>query len=63
MNLFDSTVSYVHRLRIMRACEYIQKENLSVKEAAEKVGIYDLDYFSKLFEEIMGCSPDSYQKK
>lgn len=52
-----SPVSYVNRLRIIRACEYMQKDKLSMREAAELVGIYDINYFSRLFRKIMGFAP------
>lgn len=50
-------VAYVNRLRIVRACEYMQKDGMSIRDAAEQVGIYDLNYFSRMFKKIMGCSP------
>ena len=56
-----SPVNYLNRLRIVRSCEYIQRENLSVGEAAERVGIYDANYFSRLFKKIMGTSPSHLQ--
>ena len=52
-----SPVSYINRLRILRACEYMQKDKMSIREAAEQVGIYDFNYFSRLFKKVMGCSP------
>ena len=52
-----SPVSYLNRLRILRACEYMQKDKMTIREAAEQVGIYDFNYFSRLFKKIMGCSP------
>ena len=52
-----SPINYLNRLRIIRSCEYIQHDDLSVSEAAEKVGIYDLNYFSRLFKKIMGIAP------
>ena len=52
-----SPVAYVNRLRIVRACEYMQKDGMSIQEAAQRVGIYDLNYFSRLFKKIMGCTP------
>lgn len=50
-------VAYVNRLRIVRACEYMQKNGMSIRDAAEQVGMYDLNYFSRMFKKIMGCSP------
>ncbi|MDO4175011.1 MAG: AraC family transcriptional regulator [Eubacteriales bacterium] len=62
----DSTglapVAYVNRLRIIRAFEYMQKDGMNIKEAAECVGIYDLNYFSRLFKKIMGYVPSKVQK-
>lgn len=52
-----SPVNYLNRLRILRSCELIQRENLNVGEAAERVGIYDANYFSRLFKKIMGTPP------
>ncbi len=52
-----SPVAYMNRLRIIRACDYIQNQGKTIHEAAELVGIYDLNYFSRLFKKIMGCSP------
>lgn len=53
-----SPVQYVNRARIMLSCEMLEKEGATIKEAAEEVGIYDLNYFSRLFKKIIGCSPN-----
>ena len=52
-----SPINYLNRLRIIRSCEYISHDNFSVSEAAERVGIYDRNYFSRLFKKIMDISP------
>lgn len=52
-----SPVKYINRLRIIRACAYIQSEHYSLKDAATEVGIYDFNYFSRLFKQVMGFSP------
>ncbi len=52
-----SPLMYMNRLRIIRACEFIQNHQMKIPEAAEQVGIYDVNYFSRLFKKIMGCSP------
>ena len=41
-----------------RACEGLESRRMSIKEAAEYVGIYDLNYFSRLFKKIIVCSPN-----
>ena len=56
-----SPVVYVNRLRIVRACQYMQEENMSIRDAAERVGISDLNYFSRLFKKFMGCTPSKMQ--
>lgn len=50
-------VQYLNRLRMIRACEQLEQRTMSTKEAAEYVGIYDLNYFSRLFKKVIGCSP------
>ena len=52
-----SPVQYINKLRVMRACEYISQEGMSIKDAAEKVGVYDLNYFSRMFRKVIGTSP------
>lgn len=53
-----SPIQYINRLRMIRACEGLESRRMSIKEAAEYVGIYDLNYFSRLFKKIIGCSPN-----
>lgn len=53
---------YLNRLRILKSLEYMQKENLNVSEAAERVGYYDPAYYSRLFKKIMGYSPRYFKK-
>lgn len=50
-------VEYLNRLRIVKSLEYMEKDHLMVSEAAEKVGIYDPAYYSRLFKKILGYSP------
>lgn len=49
-------VQYLNRIRCMRACEMIQ-QGMSVTEAAEAVGFYDISYFSRVFKKHIGCPP------
>ena len=53
-------VEYINRLRITKACGYLQSSDLSMSEIAASVGIYDPNYFSRLFKNFMGCSPRRY---
>lgn len=53
-------IQYLNRLRMVRACEYMEFEGKSPKEAAERVGVYDLNYFARLFKRFLGCSPNQF---
>lgn len=52
-----SPIQYLNRLRMIRACEYIEFQGMNPRQAAELVGIYDLNYFSRLFKRFIGCTP------
>jgi len=54
---------YLNRLRIVKSLEYLQKTDCSISDAAAQVGIYDANYFSRLFRKIMGYSPTYFKKK
>ena len=50
-------VDYLNRVRVIKSLQYIQTESMSIADAAAKVGIYDANYFSRMFKKIMGYSP------
>ena len=52
-----SPVKYLNRLRISRACGYMKQEGMTAREAAERVGFVDMNYFSRTFKQVMGCPP------
>lgn len=53
---------YLNRMRVIHSLEYLEREDLSIAEAASKVGIYDSNYYSRLFKKIMGYSPRYFKK-
>jgi Transcriptional regulator containing an amidase domain and an AraC-type DNA-binding HTH domain len=57
-----SPIDYVLRLRIQRACQYLDTTNLDIQLIANKLGFKDPYYFSRIFHQIMGQSPSSYRK-
>lgn len=57
-----SPVEYVNCYRISVACEKIQKTNSSVENAAHVAGFQDIAYFSRVFKNIKGISPQEYKK-
>jgi len=58
-----SPIEYFNQLKIQKACQYISFTTLSIKNIANKLGINDQYYFSRLFAKIMGSSPNDYRKK
>lgn len=66
--IFKSTtglppVEYLNRLRIVHAIEYLKDEALSISDVSAAVGIYDANYFSRLFRKIIGYSPREFRNQ
>ena len=57
----DSPAEYIKKRRLNRACEYLTSTNLPVNIIAQKCGIPDYNYFSKLFKKCFGISPRTYR--
>lgn len=53
--------AYVTNLRVHKAAELLLKTDLPVGDVAQAVGIDDPHYFSKLFKNRMGVSPNKYK--
>lgn len=58
----SSPIKYLNQYRLTIACELLQKTDYSIKEIAEKVGIPDQFYFSKLFKSKHSISPQQYRQ-
>ena len=52
---------YIH-IKIHKAESLLERENISVKEAAYKMGFDDQYYFSRLFKNKTGVSPSDWKK-
>lgn len=52
-----SPIAYLNRVRMLRALELLQTTKQSISEVAENVGIYDQNYFSRLFKNYIGYPP------
>lgn len=66
--LFKSATGYgphefFIRLRMRRACELLRDQNLSVKQAAARLGYDDQFYFSRRFKAVVGLAPNNYRKR
>ena len=58
----NSPIKYLNEYRLAVACELLRHTNNSIKIIAEKVGIPDQFYFSKLFKAKYTMSPKQYRK-
>jgi two-component system, response regulator YesN len=54
-------VDYLNEIRIQKAKELLQDIRYKTYEIAEKVGIPDAHYFSKLFKKYEGVTPTEYR--
>jgi len=56
-------VDYLNELRIEKAKEMLRDVRYKTYEVAEKVGIPDAHYFSKLFKKYVGVTPTEYREQ
>lgn len=56
-----SPIDYFNQLKIQKTTQYLLFTNLRINEIAQKIGINDPYYFSRLFSNIMGISPKQYR--
>lgn len=54
-------VDYLNRMRIVKSLEYLEREKSTIAEAAAKVGIFDSNYYSRMFKKVMGYSPKYFK--
>lgn len=58
-----SVSSYLTRVRMEKAEEYLRKTNLSCQEIADAIGIADGKYFIKKFKHEKGMTPIDYRSR
>ncbi len=58
----DSPAEYIKKRRLHRACEYLTQTNLPINIIAQRSGIPDYNYFSKIFKKAFSLSPSEYRK-
>lgn len=58
-----SPIEYFNHLKIQKACQYLLFTDLRIKEIAEKLGLEDPYYFSRMFNKLIGVSPNQYRSK
>jgi AraC-like DNA-binding protein len=58
-----SPIDYFNRLKIQKACQYLDLSDLRIKEISTNLGFDDPHYFSRLFTAVMGEPPTEYRKR
>lgn len=58
----ESPEKYKSRQKIIKACQMLDRKELSIKQIAEDLGYYDEFHFSKVFKSHLQCSPSLYRK-
>jgi AraC-like DNA-binding protein len=53
--------AYITRIRMQTASQLLRQSALPVKEIADRVGLPDEAYFSRLFKKATGVSPMLYR--
>ena len=56
-------VNYLSEYRIRTASQMLLRTNESIITISENCGFSSSSYFSKVFQEFMGCTPKDYRKK
>jgi YesN/AraC family two-component response regulator len=56
----QSVIDYVNQKKVENSLLYLAATDMSMVEVAERVGIDDANYFSKLFKKYRGMTPRQY---
>lgn len=62
-NIKTSTMNYLNEHRIRMAAQMLLQTNDNVITISENCGFSSSSYFSKIFQELMGCTPKKYRRK
>ena len=59
----ESCLTYINRIRIEKAKEFLTETDCSVSDVAEMVGFSEQNYFCRIFKKYVGITPFAYSKK
>lgn len=54
---------YLNRVRIEKACDYLEKREYSIAQVSSMVGYSDHSYFCRVFKKITGRTPSVYRRE
>jgi signal transduction histidine kinase/ligand-binding sensor domain-containing protein/DNA-binding response OmpR family regulator len=55
--------TFIRKMRMMKAAELLEEDNLTISEVASLCGFKDVSYFGVTFKKDYGFTPSQYQKK
>ncbi|WP_340112740.1 hybrid sensor histidine kinase/response regulator transcription factor [Maribellus mangrovi] len=58
-----STSHFIRLIRLEKACQLLRESDLNISQVSLEVGIESLPYFSRIFTEHTGLSPNKYREK
>lgn len=58
-----SILEYIRNIRLEQAKLILQHSDKNASQVAKNVGYHDRTYFSKVFKQIIGVSPNEYRRK
>ncbi|MCH2110961.1 MAG: helix-turn-helix domain-containing protein [Polyangiaceae bacterium] len=59
----ESTTSYLRKLRLQKACEYLETTRKAVDDIVFSVGYEDASAFRRVFREELGITPGQYRRR
>lgn len=58
-----SPINYFIRLKMQKACQYLEMTNRKINEVAALLGFEEPAYFTKMFTKMIGITPSQYRKR
>ena len=54
--------NFINQQKIRLAAQYLKESQLSIAQVSERVGIQDVNYFTRVFKKHMGVTPSDFRK-
>ena len=54
---------YLNRIRIEKACQMLENEDIAIAEVSSRVGYSEQSYFCRVFKKITGKTPSVWRRE